>query len=203
VSRTLFLVLALASTEALADGLSAPASAVADGGLRPSVGQLNLTGGTGGVAALAGFGAGFAFTSYDYSGRDLEVGGGLRFQPVGPLRVWLSGSALVAPVGGEAGGGRLAAGVAARFGQRWFIRPGLGISLGVVGSPEGRTFLLPIEGSLEAGYTWDFVSVYLRGALGLDPLSGPLVTARGAVSLGLSIPLGTVPQRGTGAGSAR
>jgi len=175
---------------ALADGLSAPAAAVSDEGLRDSPAQLNLVGGTSGAVALVAFSRGFTFASYDYAGRAVEAGGGVRLNPVGPLMVWASGSAILAPAGGDSGGGRLAAGVAARFGNRWFVRPGLGLSFGVVGSPDGHTFLLPIEGSVEVGYTWPFLSPYVRVSLGLDPLAGTLVTARGAVSVGLSIPLG-------------
>jgi hypothetical protein len=185
-----FAALFLARPPARADGLSAPAAAVADGGLRPSPVQIELTAGTGGVVGLVSFSHGFTFASYDYGGYDLEIGGGLRFNPVGPLLLWVAGSVIVAPVGGDAGGGRIAAGVAARFGRRWFVRPGIGVSLGVVGSPEGHTLLLPIEGSVEVGYTWPFVSPYLRVSLGLDPIAGTLVTARGAISVGVSIPIG-------------
>ena len=179
-----------APARARADGLSAPAAAVADGGLRDSTVKLGVVGGTSGAWVTAGFSIGFEYVSYDYSGRALETGAGLRFNPIGPLLVWAAGSAIIAPLGGDSGGGRLAAGIAARFGNRWFIRPGAGLAFGILGSRLPPTFLLPLEASLEAGYTWPFLSPYLRVSGGLDPIAKELPTARWAVCLGLSIPVG-------------
>ena len=175
---------------ARADGLSAAAQSVADGAVRDATVHLGAAAGSAGVEAAVISSRHFAYFSYDWVDKGVEVGLGFDWLLIGPLRLYVASGWILLPRSEPTGGGRVLAGIAARFGDRLFIRPGLGASFAVVGSQLTDSFSLPIEASAEGGYAWPFLSIYVRLAGRIDPIAHPKPSLGGEASLGVMVPLG-------------
>jgi hypothetical protein len=187
------LILALLSPAiSFADGVSACASVMSDAGLRDSQIRLNMNGGTRGVALATATGAFFEFASYEWAGRSLEAGAGLRWSFGKTVQLVAGASAIVAPLGGASGGGRALVGFTARWGDQFFVRPGAVASFALLGGDHPIRLQVPLVLSVEAGYTWPAASVYLRLAGGFDPIAGFKTSAFAEPSLGLALPFDIV-----------
>jgi hypothetical protein len=180
----------LSGSLARADGLDAATTAAIDVHPLTTLGTfVGLSGGVKGLQ-LTGTEVGwprsfFAYANYDWSASSLEAGGGVRFDLIGPLKASVAAGGILVPRFGVSGGGRLTALLSARFGEQFFITPALGASFGVV-STHPVTWLLPVEASAQVGYSWRFVSLFLRLALGAETLAGPMVSLRADAAVGVS-----------------
>lgn len=179
------------SLVARADGLDAATLGAVDAQPLATLGRfVTLSGGVKGLNLIASNSSWprsfFAYANVDWSATSIEAGGGMRLDLIGPLKGFVGAGGILVPRFGVSGGGRVLAGLSARFGEQLFFAPALSASFGAV-SPEPVTLLLPFEGSAQVGYAWRYVSVFLRFALGADPLAGPMTSLRADAALGLSV----------------
>ncbi len=175
---------------AWADGVSASAMSVSDGGLRDARVHLGAAVGSDGPAVAIESADHFAFVSTNWTASDIEAGLGLTWWLTGPLRLYLGTGWIVYRTPQFGGGGRVLVGLSSRFGHHAFIRPGVAASFAMTGEERAISYSLPIEASVEAGYTWPFLSIYGRVAGRVTALthSGSLSKVEGSVNV--AVPFG-------------
>lgn len=148
---------------------------------------ISYTQGNGGRWVF-GAGNGYALGTGSFNGfSNYEIGIGWRLIDKPWANVWAGGSVLGSARAGLTVGARGFAGAALHFGDTWFVRPGVTVSLGgAVGPWHGAALLTPADAFVETGWHYMGFQPYVRAAVGVDPFAGVLPTMRAELSIGFA-----------------
>lgn len=116
-----------------------------------------------------------------------EFGGAWRLVDLPWFGAWAGAGLLLSGQAGFTGGLRGLAGAAFHFGDTWFFRPGVNLSIGgALGPWHSAALLTPIDAFVEAGWSYLGFQPFIRSAVGVDPWAGALPTHRAELSIGFT-----------------